>query len=79
MSQLVVRNLPVGVKEGLRRQASRHGRSLEAEARTILADAVSGRDPVLDWLDDSDAFREESGGIELPAAPLGASREVEPL
>ncbi len=79
MSQLVVRNLPVGIKEGLRRRASQHGRSLEAEARAILTDAVSDRDPVLDWLDDSAAFREETGGVELPIAPRGAAREVEPL
>ncbi len=36
MAQLVVRNLPDDVKERLKRRASRHGRSLEAEVRDIL-------------------------------------------
>jgi plasmid stability protein len=37
VAQLVVRNLPDHVKERLRRRAKRHGRSLEAEVRDILA------------------------------------------
>lgn len=37
MAQLVVRNLPDDVKERLKRRAKRHGRSLEAEVRDILA------------------------------------------
>ncbi|MGH7925218.1 MAG: FitA-like ribbon-helix-helix domain-containing protein [Candidatus Binatus sp.] len=40
MAQLVVRNLPEGVKESLRRRANRHGQSMEAEARDILRNAV---------------------------------------
>jgi antitoxin FitA len=39
MAQLVVRNVPDEVKERLKRRAKRHGRSLEAEARNVLADA----------------------------------------
>ena len=40
MAQLVVRNLDEDVKEGLRRRAKGHGRSLEAEVRDILRAAV---------------------------------------
>jgi antitoxin FitA len=40
LAQIVVRKLDEGVKEGLRRRATRHGRSLEAEVREILRDAV---------------------------------------
>jgi plasmid stability protein len=40
MAQLVVRNLDDDVKEQLRRRAAAHGRSMEAEARAILRDAV---------------------------------------
>ncbi len=40
MAQLVVRNLNDDVKSKLQRRARRHGRSVEAEVRDILADAV---------------------------------------
>ena len=40
MAQLVVRNLEDGVKARLRRQASRHGLSMEEEVRDILRNAV---------------------------------------
>jgi antitoxin FitA len=37
MAQLVVRDLAEDVKERLKRRATRHGRSLEAEVRDILS------------------------------------------
>ena len=40
MAQLVVRNLEDGVKARLRRQASRHGLSMEEEVRDILRNAA---------------------------------------
>ena len=40
MSMLTVRHLDPDVKEKLRRRAARHGRSMEAEARSILAAAA---------------------------------------
>lgn len=42
MAQLVVRNLDDDVKAKLRQRARRRGRSVEAEVRDILADAVKG-------------------------------------
>jgi antitoxin FitA len=41
MAQLVVRYLEDSVKEKLRRRAARRRRSLEAEVRDILRDAVA--------------------------------------
>ena len=41
MAQLIVRNLEDSVKEKLRRRAARRRRSLEAEVRDILCDAVA--------------------------------------
>ena len=41
MAQLLVRQLDEAVKEALRRRARRHGRSMEEEARLILAQAVA--------------------------------------
>ncbi|WP_026373835.1 FitA-like ribbon-helix-helix domain-containing protein [Agrococcus lahaulensis] len=40
MEQLLIRNLPVGTKAALRARAQQHGRSVEAEARELLAAAV---------------------------------------
>lgn len=45
MAQLIVRNLEDSVKEKLRRRAARRQRSLEAEARDILRDAVARPEP----------------------------------
>ena len=41
MAQVVVRKLEDDVKERLRQRAARHGRSMEAEIRAILRDAVA--------------------------------------
>lgn len=41
MAQIVVRKLADEVKEGLRRRAARHGRTLEAEVRDILREAIA--------------------------------------
>jgi plasmid stability protein len=43
MATLVIRDLDDEVKARLRVQAAEHGRSMEAEARAILAAAVRGR------------------------------------
>ncbi len=40
MATLTIRNLDEGVKRRLRVTAARHGRSMEAEARDILAKGV---------------------------------------
>lgn len=44
MAQLLVRQLDLAVKDALRRRARRHGRSMEEEARLILAQAVASED-----------------------------------
>jgi plasmid stability protein len=42
MATLTIRNVEAAVKERLRVRAALHGRSMEAEARTILSEAVAG-------------------------------------
>ena len=42
MATLTIRNVDAAVKERLRLRAARHGRSMEAEARRILSEAVAG-------------------------------------
>jgi plasmid stability protein len=65
LSALSIRNLDDRVKERLRLRAARHGRSMEAEARAILADAVAepGEGPGL-FQALMDRFS-ELGGVEL--------------
>ena len=41
MEQILIRNLPPGTKAALRARAEQHHRSVEAEAREILAEAVA--------------------------------------
>ena len=42
MASLNIRNVPESTRRGLRLRAARLGRSMEAEARAILAKAVRG-------------------------------------
>jgi plasmid stability protein len=44
MAAITVRNLDDHVKQRLRIRAARHGRSMEAEVRAIIVDAVSEED-----------------------------------
>jgi plasmid stability protein len=41
VEQILIRNLPAGTKAALRARAEQHHRSVEAEAREILAEAVA--------------------------------------
>jgi antitoxin FitA len=43
MATLTIRNVDAAVKERLRVRAAQHGRSMEAEARTILSEAVAAK------------------------------------
>lgn len=45
VEQILIRNLPAGTKAALRARAEQHRRSVEAEAREILAEALE-REPV---------------------------------
>lgn len=45
MEQILIRSLPAGTKAVLRARAETHHRSVEAEVRYFLADALK-RDPV---------------------------------
>jgi plasmid stability protein len=45
VEQILIRKLPAGTKAALRARAEQHHRSLEAEARHILSDALA-REPI---------------------------------
>ena len=63
MEQILIRNLPAGTKAALRARAEQHHRSVEAEAREILAEAVS---------------RAPASIVDLVAMDEGAEIEFEP-
>lgn len=65
MAALSIRDLDDGVRERLRVRAAQHGRSMEAEIRAILTDAVS---PPADSAGLAQALLvrfEDLGGVEL--------------
>jgi plasmid stability protein len=71
MATLTIHNVDAAVKDRLRVRAARHGRSMEAEARTILSEAVAGehdeREPNL-----AEAIRRRFtplGGVDLELPP----------
>jgi plasmid stability protein len=82
MATLTIRNVETAVKERLRVRAARHGRSMEAELRSILSEAVASggeEEPNL-----AEAIRRRFaplGGVELeahPPVPIGAPTTFDP-
>ncbi|MFT4189190.1 MAG: Arc family DNA-binding protein [Aeromicrobium sp.] len=71
MATLTIRNLPEETRRALKERAARSNRSMEAEVRDILQEAVSSRSSwVTEWLDHTAALR---GDFELPerSSPRG--------
>lgn len=64
MTAISVRNLDSEVKARLRVRAAEHGRSMEAEIRAILTDAVAERRPA-GLFDAIRAVSLEHGGVDL--------------
>jgi plasmid stability protein len=71
VSAITVRKLPDEVKQRLRMRAAAHGRSMEAEARSILVEALAPDEPPVDltWVEHLIALGEELGGVEIPELP----------
>ena len=63
MEQIVVRNLPAGTKAALRARAEQHHRSVEAEVRALLAEALR---------------REPSSIVDLVSTDVGVEIDFEP-
>ncbi len=75
-STITIRNLDRQVKERLRIRAARNGRSMEAEARSILADSLAPN--ASDSMNLAEAIRRRIaplGGIELEEHPPVAVAE----
>jgi antitoxin FitA len=65
MAAMSIRNLDERVMELLRMRAARHGRSMEAEVRAILVDAVREPDDTPGMLDVLIDRFAELGGVEF--------------
>ena len=66
MNAITIRKLPDGAKQRLRMRAAAHGRSMEAEAREILVDALSNTSRAdLSWIEQLIEIGDRMGGVDL--------------
>ena len=66
MTAITVRKLPEDAKQRLRMRAAANGRSMAAEARSILLEALDQPSRVdLTWIEQLIAVADEVGGVEL--------------
>ncbi len=77
MTALSVRDLDPEVKARLRIRAAAHGRSMEAEVRAILTDAVSEPAPPQSLADAIRAVAVRHGGLDLERPKRRSQRPVE--
>jgi len=76
MASITIRRLEESTKERLRRCASHHGRSMEAEAREILTVFLTGKGAGGRNLAESIRRRfEPLGGVGLPSIPRELMRQ----
>lgn len=78
MAAITVRSLDDDVKHRLRVRAAKHGRSMEAEVRAILVDAVAEEEEPKNWVLMLHERFAAIGGVELDIPPrTGEHRTVE--
>lgn len=66
MTAITIRKLPEDAKQRLRMRAASHGRSMEAEARTILLAALEPSNRVdMTWIEKLIAIGNDLGPVEL--------------
>ena len=70
MAQVIVRNIEVEVKAGLKQRAALHGWSMEEEVRQILRSAVSQAEPLRARLGSRIAERFADIGLTEPLPEL---------
>ncbi len=79
MATLMIRDLDDDVKARLRIQAAEHGRSMEAEARLLLAAALNGRRPSRGLGSYIQSQFSAIGGANVPAPPRTESARAADL
>lgn len=78
MATLTIRNLPEDTKRALKERAARHDRSMEAEVREILYEAVASQGGNIGrQLLDAMAPVRALGGVELDIPPRDVTQPVE--
>ena len=76
MASLTIRKLDENLKKRLRLQAARHGRSMEEEARLLLAAGLKRTPPAAGNVADAiAAIVDPIGGIELDLPPRSPTHE----
>ena len=78
MAQVIVRNLEEDVKEGLKRRAKRHGRSMEDEIRHILRRASREEPRAVERLGTRIAARFNGSGLQHDLPELRGYRVTPP-
>ena len=77
MASIKIRRLDDAIKEQLRVRASRHGRSMEEEAREILTVALAVRESIEpNWVESFRRRFSSIGGVEFPDLPREPMREA---
>ncbi|GAA1152354.1 plasmid stabilization protein [Kribbella jejuensis] len=76
MAAITVRNLDDKVKHRLRVRAARHGRSMEAEARAIIVEAVGTEEEEQNLLQRLHERFAELGGVDLDIPPRNSKPRV---
>ncbi|MGU3539751.1 FitA-like ribbon-helix-helix domain-containing protein [Methylobacterium sp. A54F] len=76
MAEVTIPDIDEALEMRLRARASRHGRSVEEEARDILRVALATGEPVVNDLGRTIHARFATlGGVDLPEVPRGPIRE----
>lgn len=73
MANITVRNLDDEVQKRLKQRAAEHGRSMEAEARSILTAALARGGLAQAWVEATEDLR----GDEIPLPERSAPRQVD--
>ncbi len=70
MAQILIRNLNEDIKNQLKKRATNHGTSMEAEARSILANVLKHEKSTTGSLGTSMAARFSKTGLDFPLPEL---------
>ncbi len=73
MANITVRNLDDEVRRRLKQRAAEHGRSMEAEARSILTAALTRGGLAQAWVEATEDLR----GDEIPLPERSVPRQVD--
>jgi plasmid stability protein len=76
MAVITVRNVDDGVKQRLRVLAAQHGRSMEAEVRAIILEAVGEEEEPKDFFTRLHEALAEIGGVDLELPERNASIRI---